>query len=62
MRTEELKIGRRYIFRVVAGTQIITYTGELLEITDSIIRIKDKFGKEITINRTSWMSAEMENG
>lgn len=54
----EMEIGKKYDFRVaVQGLSPSFYTGTVLEISDPLITIRDKFGKSVILNTKNIVSA-----
>lgn len=58
-----LKENYKYRFQIELGKRILTYTGEVVSITNGFITFKDKFGKLITYHERFIASyEEVENG
>lgn len=58
-----MKINEKYILTFEIQGKVLTYTGKILEETDSVIVFLDKFNKTLTYNKNYLISAqEVSNG
>jgi hypothetical protein len=53
-----MKINEKYILTFEIQGKVLTYTGKILEETDSVIVFLDKFNKTLTYNKNYLISAQ----
>ena len=54
-----MELNKTYIIRVLINNSLLTYTGKIISLEDDFfITFLDKYGKEISVNKTTIQSYE----
>ena len=56
-----MELNRTYTIRVLINNQLLTYTGRITSISDFFIEFIDKFGKKVSVNKSTVQSFEEES-
>lgn len=53
-----MELNRTYTIRVLINNQLLTYTGTIISEGDFFVEFKDKFGRNVSVNKTTIQSFE----
>lgn len=56
-----MELNRTYIIRVLSNGHLLTYTGTIQNIDDFFIEFIDKYGKAVSVNKSTVQSFEEVN-
>jgi len=53
-----MELNRTYTIRVLINNNLLTYTGTIISVDDFFICFKDKYNKEVSVNKNTVQSFE----
>jgi len=53
-----MELNRKYLLRVLINNSLLTYTGVIKSIDEIFVVFIDKFGKEVSVNKSTIQSYE----